>query len=203
MSNISDLFRTVKKLSSKIYNNKLDRIYYWNEIKKIIPNLPYCNMSWKTEIVFNDGKHSSCSTDIYEYVCKTFNIKPNDDEMIVNYISDEKLKEECSFFFLELINVQRQNDCTLLRICQIAYNLGQYQALYSNYSLTEYFTAEINNYYTKNQLNNFNSYVYIDNCDDENFTELIIKINNLIPDQNETYYNKYLKYKKKYLLSKK
>ena len=203
-SNINDIFRTVKKISRTIYKLKLDRIVYWEKIKQIIPDEIFCNISWKTEIVFNNGQTSSCSNDVYEYVCNTFNIKPNNDEMIVNNLSDEKLKEECGFFFLELINIQRQYTCTLLRICQIAYNLGQYQALYSDYSLTEYFTSDINTYYTKNKLNNFYSYVYLDDCqDDEKYTELISKIKNLIPKQKGGNYLKYLKYKKKYLLLKK
>ena len=203
-SSISDIFRTVKKISREIYKLKLDRIVYWEKIKKIIPDEIFCNMNWKTEIVFNNGQSSSCSDDVYEYVYKTFNIIPNSDEMIANNSSDGKLKEECGFFFLELINVQRQYTCTLLRLCQIAYNLGQYQALYSDYSLTEYFTSEINKYYTNNKLNNYNSYVYLEDCkDNEKYTELISKIKNLIPKQKGGNYYKYLKYKKKYLLLKK
>jgi hypothetical protein len=201
MNSINNLFRAVKKLSFYIYDNKLDRDYYWEKINLIIPDKSYCNMSWKIDIISNDGIKICCTSAVYEYILKTFNIKPSNEEMIGNYSTNENLKEECGFFFSQLINIQQKYTCTLLRICQIAFNLGQYQALYNNHSLslTDFFTPEINNYYTNNKLNYFYSYVNISSCDDDEiFTELINKIKNLIPERNNLK-KKYLKYKKKYI----
>ena len=201
MNSINNLFRAVKKLSFYIYNNKLDRVNYWEKIKLIIPDKKYCNMSWKFEIVNNDGINICCSSVIYEYLLNTFNIKHSNEEMIPKKLSNENLKDECGFFFLQLINTQQKYTCTLLRICQIAFNLGQYQALYNNYnlSLKDFFTPEINKYYTNNKLNYFYSYVKINTCDDDEiFLDLINKIKNLIPERNN-FKKKYLKYKKKYI----
>ncbi len=225
---MNNLFRAVKKLSFYIYNNKLDRVAYWEKIKEIIPDKPVCNMSWKIDIVSNDGKKICCASAVYEYIINTFKIKPINDEIIENYLSDEKFNEECGFFLLELINVQQKNSCTLLRICQIAYNLGQYQALYNNYSLKGFFTAEINKYYTTNKLNYFYTYVYLDDCSEDDtklISDKITEIKNLNPEiknlnpeiknldaeiknldaeqKGGNYYKKYIKYKKKYILLKK
>jgi hypothetical protein len=205
---MNNLFRAVKKLSFYIYNNKLDRVDYWERIKKIIPDKPFCNMSWNIDIFTNDGKKICCLSAVYEYVINTFKIKPTNDEMIENYLSDEKFNDECGFFFLELVNIQHKYPCTLLRMCQIAYNLGQYQALYNNNSFNRFFTDEINKYYTTNKLNYFYSYVNFDDCNNEDdkqlFSNKISEINNLYPKQKGgNYHKKYIKYKKKYILLKK
>jgi hypothetical protein len=206
IDNMNNLFRTVKKLSFYIYNNKLDRVDYWEKIKEIIPDKSFCNMSWNIDIVDNDGKKICCSSAVYDYVINTFKINPTDDEIIENYLSDEKFIDECGFFFLQFINVQQKNPCTLLRICQIAYNLGQYQALYSNYSLKGFFSTEINKYYSTNKLNYFYTYVNLDDSNEDDiklFSDKVSEINNLYPAQKGgNYYKKYLKYKKKYILTK-
>ena len=60
---------------------------------------------------------------------------------------------------MQLIRLPLRNPCTLLRICQIAYNIGQYLKEHekSPYSIDSIKYFKINN------LENLNSYILLDN----------------------------------------
>jgi hypothetical protein len=112
---------------------------------------------------------------------------------------------EKNHFFLQLARIPKNNpELNLLRVLQISYNIGQLLAIKNKYS------REGLEYFLTNKLENIESYINIDKC---NYDKLILQnineeIKKIISGDNDMmgggqneniYYNKYLKYKTKYL----
>jgi hypothetical protein len=116
-------------------------------------------------------------------------------------------KWEHKHFFLQLIRIPLKYQLDLRRLCQIAYNLGQLEAVYND----EIYTKDVKTYYEKNKLEDINSYIDLSSChDDKDYTDNICNIKKIskieeviLKGGNINYYVKYLKYKNKYLLLKK
>ena len=76
---------------------------------------------------------------------------------------------------MQLIRLPLRNPCTLLRICQIAYNIGQYLKEHekSPYSIDSIKYFKINN------LENLNSYILLDNKLDSKLDNILDMLNQI------------------------
>lgn len=150
-------------------------------------------------ITFEDGEKSNDIEEIYKYVYDTLSMKGDEADAGID-------KWEQMHFFLQLIRIPKLNDCNIIRLCQIAYNIGQYLADINDLI----YTKEVKKYFKKNKLSDIKSYVddeCLDKLNKNNLEEIIKLVSSklFLIEQNGgdvDYYKKYLKYKTKYINSK-
>lgn len=205
-----ELFDTVIEYGYQVRKNDLNGLDEWKKIKPEFSADNKCE--WSIVRLIGDRKVYELG-DIYDYVHDKLGMKGGDEDQ-----NDENVDQndwEKFHFFLQLIRIPRNNDknCSLLRLMQIAYNLGQLKADYKD----SVYTDEVKEFYDLNKLEKLDSYV---NPEKSNFgtkeylTDLIETVNKTVKntlrkieeektDQdggaNDKYYHKYLKYKAKYL----
>jgi hypothetical protein len=200
MKSLQDLFNTVENYAFKVRSKGADGLVAWNELKVILPKkINGCDdLKWKINRIDNSGKPMTCLDEIYNYVHDDLHMRGEEDDLK----SDNWEKYH---FFLQLIRIPYKNPSfDLIRLCQIAYNLGQLRAVYDD----KLYTPKVKNYFRINNLQDMNSYVDLTKCDDKtDYTEFITKINNIkqikeivLNGGSFNYYSKYLKYKNKYLI---
>lgn len=144
IKNINSLFNLVIKYGIMTRKNEYDGLTNWNIIKKyLISDAKY---EWSILIDIK-GKNTNNLKEIYNYVHDKLGMRGDE--------NDEKNdKWEPYHFFLQLIRIPLNNECSLQRIMQIAYNIGQYYAESDN----EIYTEKIKNYFNKNKLGELHSY---------------------------------------------
>jgi diketogulonate reductase-like aldo/keto reductase len=197
MSTLQDLFNTVENFGFKVRINNAKGDKAWEEIKPYLPESEQIcdDLEWKIERVAVDDKPIGCLRKIYDYVHDELHMKGGDED------KPKPEKWEHQHFFLQLIRIPRNYPLELRRLCQIAYNLGQLRAVYSD----PIYTPEVKTYYYKNKLDNINSYVDLSSCVSKDYSENISNINKItkiekieLKGGSFNYYSKYLKYKNKY-----
>jgi hypothetical protein len=217
-----------KTLQMANTEDKVNGLELWQQVKTILNNsegeIPMCESEWtisrhweivneiitaiNTQVSKENETLKITTSDldeIYNYVRFTLEIRgegddigdikrDNDDE------NDENDPWKRNHFFLQTIRIPKNNPCTLLRICQIGYNLGQLSK-----HLDE-FSEEAKKFYTDNNLQDISSYIDITKCGSENYSEIIQEIDKFIIELNRTttqsggnIKEKYMKYKNKYL----
>ena len=146
--------------------NKLDGLKAWTMFKQLLlsrcENTPVCswNLRWKIneDIISNIEK-------LYDYVHNDLGMHGDDNDEGVDFKHEQHHKWELYHFVLQLVRIPKNNDCNILRLCQIAYNIGQAQSNMKSYSL------EVQNFIKANRLDKMSSYVdkkFIDNKDTKN-----------------------------------
>jgi hypothetical protein len=205
MSTLQELFITVKNFGLKVRTSGAKGDIAWENIKPFLPeNTQICSgLKWKNDRKTTKDISMSCAHDIYEYVHDELGMNGGDED-----IKDKQKPEkwEHKHFFLQLIRIPLKYPLDLRRLCQIAYNLGQLEAVYKD----EIYTTDVKTYYEKNKLEDINSYVDLSSChDDKDYTDNISNIKKIskiedivLKGGNINYYIKYLKYKNKYLIYK-
>ena len=205
------LFNKVIEYGKYVRENNLNGLIAWTDIKGLF-NLEINCPKWN--IIRNIGdKESSDIEQIYSYVYDNLDMRGEDSD-------DDKstqiahLSWEKQHFFLQLIRIIKnipENKFSFVRLGQIAYNIGQLTVYIDSDPI---YDGSPRDYYYSNKLNELESYVDIDSCEIdsdklEEFEELEKKIDeklNKLRDLKKgggvgglNYYNKYLKYKQKYL----
>jgi mannose-6-phosphate isomerase-like protein (cupin superfamily) len=159
---ISELFENIKIYGRYVNKNKLNGIEYWNKIKFFIQRPEQKIGLEELEKIFEKKWDISVKTidsplpiidlqKIYEYVHKDLSVHGEEgDEEI--YSLKHNIWEK-NHFFLQTIRIPyKNNEFNLLRLLQIAYNLGQLSINFESYDEYQKY------YYTTNNLDNINSY---------------------------------------------
>jgi hypothetical protein len=203
-SQIIKLFNTVKQYGETVRNNSLDGLESWNKIKSIIKVVDSDSKlnGWAINIKIN-GKKTNNLKEIFDYVHDELKMYGDEDD-------DKKYKTghkewERYHFFLQLIRIPHLNSCSLIRLCQVAYNIGQYRSENNKKA----YPQECQDYFELNNLDKIESYISLDDVSYD-FTKIIEQIKSEkdkisvgLSGGNMSYYHKYLKYKNKYFELKK
>jgi hypothetical protein len=181
LSNIVNIGHLVRKYNP---NNGLN---VWNDIKKIIGDNTY-NLSWKhkkyiTDILNVDNNELTNITDVYNYMHDTLNIKGDDTDKDYDDTDLYKHNEwSRNHFVLQLVRIIKNNDCSLLRVCQIAYNIGQ---IYASHNFKSYDNKIIYFLMMNNMLCMSEFIDQINQNDDEKITDLCSEIKNYYEQLNK------------------
>lgn len=196
MDNINQLWKLVVNYgySIRIYNAKPDGLVKWNIIKTLLSEIPI------------KGKWSTSSLELYNQIkgLGVQDVEPKE-------MSSHELWEKHHFYIQHgRIPHLNQNDPSLTRLIQIAFNVGQLK-YFMDYKNDPFYTNEMRQFYKSNKLNNIETYMDTETLQSLNnniSTEFVEKVkdsiaNNLIDKQkggsNKSYQCKYNKYKSKYL----
>lgn len=150
---------------------------FWNKIK-ILFNDDKCG-NWNINNIIQDSNSNSyIESDInkiYQYLHNILRILGDDNDD--NDKNDEMHPWKFHHFFLQTIRIPKNNHASLLRICQIAYNIGQL-SVYINKkyiyiptffkkssSLPNIFRKNAIKYYYKNKLYKIESYLDVSKID--------------------------------------
>lgn len=130
-----------------IRSSGLSGLDSWNKVKILIP---YQELEWR----------SNAKT--FYHSMRLMGVTGDD--------SDEVTSEwEVHHFLIQHGRIVKKNDASLLRLLQIAYNAGQFNASVSSQTYTD----EMRSFYRQNKLNNIESYVDLDNIGVFDMQELI------------------------------
>ena len=186
---MEDLFSLVKNYGYIVRSNELHGLDSWNEIKSILSKIRCDKFVWNMTLVNLENKPLDING-AYNYIYNTLRMKGEDDESEKSNPNWEKYH-----FFLQLARIPKNNrDCNLVRLCQIAYNLGQLSAVYDD----EVYTPNVKHFYTINNLNEMSTYTNSScSISEENLKSIKQLIESKIVGSGYLY--KYKKYKNKYL----
>ena len=197
------LFNKVIEYGKYVRENNLNGLEAWSDIKDLFKLDIKCP---KWNIIRNiGGKETSDIEEIYSYVYANLDMRGEEsDDDKSNQITH--LLWEKKHFFLQLIRIIKNNpEFSFVRLGQIAYNIGQISVYIDSDPI--YRGGQLAYYYS-NKLNKLESYVNIDSCkiDSDKLEELEKQIDKKLNELKElkkggnlNHYNKYLKYKQKYL----
>ena len=197
------LFNKVIEYGKYVRENNLNGLNAWSDIKDLF-NLDIKCPKWN--IIRNiGGKETSDIEEIYSYVYANLDMRGEDSD-------DDKSSQithllwEKKHFFLQLIRIIKNNpEFSFVRLGQIAYNIGQISVYIDSDPI---YRRGQQAYYYSNKLNELESYVNIVSCkiDSDKLEELEKQIDEKLNELKElkkggnlNHYNKYLKYKQKYL----
>ena len=161
------LFENIKVYGRYVRSNRLDGLEYWNRVKlflsrpeqkegldelnKIIGN------KWTIGVKLSSTKKSSNIEEIYEYV----HSDGKDGLKIYGEDGDERSKSlehnvwEQNHFFLQLIRIPKNSELNLIKLLQVAYNLGQLSVCLENGN----FSSSAIEYFKSNNLDKLESYI--------------------------------------------
>ena len=185
------LFENIKVYGRYVRTNGLDGLEYWNRVKlflsrpeqkdgldelnKIIGN------KWTIEVKLSSTKKSSNIEEIYEFV----HGEEEDRLKIYGEEGDEKTKSlehnvwEQNHFFLQLIRIPKNSELNLIKLLQVAYNLGQLSVCLEKGN----FSSKAIDYFKLNNLDKLESYIKISS--EQNIQiETNIQITDLITNTN-------------------
>lgn len=184
---MEELFELIKNYGFIIRKNNLDGLASWNELKAFLSTISCEKLEWTIEIVKNDDDTTFCLQNAYNYVHDTLGMKGEETDP-----KDENWEK--FHFFLQLVRIPKNNKCDLVRLAQIAYNLGQLSAVYDD----AVYTIFVKQFYDKNKLDKLRTYTK-SSCDIS--PDNLKTINRFIENKKTGagYLHKYKKYKKKYL----
>jgi mannose-6-phosphate isomerase-like protein (cupin superfamily) len=164
---ISQLFENVKVYGRYVRENKLDGLEYWNRIKLFIKKpeqkvglnklneIIGCNWTIKVMLDSDSATKSSNLDQIYEFVHGENQLQIYGEEGDENKHNMTHEKWEKNHFFLQLIRIAKNNSLDLVRLLQVAYNLGQLSICLNKKN----FSAKAIGYFKSNNLDNLDSYI--------------------------------------------
>ena len=194
---MEELFNLVKNYGYIVRSNELDGLQSWNEIKSILQSICCKELEWSMNLkTLASEPHTSEPLNIngaYNYIYIKLKMKVEDNE-------EEKCNPnwEKYHFFLQLARIPKNNPKgDLVRLCQIAYNLGQLSAVYHD----AVYTDDVKRFYKINNLDKMSTYTCT-SCSID--VEDLERIRQLIESKKvgSGYLHKYKKYKNKYLKKK-
>lgn len=185
------LFENIKVYGRYVRTNGLDGLEYWNRVKlflsrpeqkegldelnKIIGN------KWTIEVKLNSTSQSSNIEEIYGFV----HGDGRDGLKIYGEEGDKELKSlehnvwEQNHFFLQLIRIPKNSQLNLIKLLQVAYNLGQLSVCLEN----GIFSSRAIDYFKSNNLDKLESYIKLSS--EQNMEiETNIQITDLITNTN-------------------
>jgi mannose-6-phosphate isomerase-like protein (cupin superfamily) len=164
---ISELFENIKVYGRYVRKNKLDGLEYWERVKLFLKRpeqqvgLEELNKiigsDWTISVNLGQDKKSSDLNEIYDFV----HGDGVEQLQIFGEAGDEEQKSlehkvwEQNHFFLQLIRIPKNNKLDLIRLLQIAYNLGQLSVCLN----TKNFSSDSIEYFESNKLDDINSYI--------------------------------------------
>lgn len=188
MSKLLELFENIKVYGRYVRTNHLDGLKFWNIIKSFLSKpeqkegLDKLNEiigdKWSIEVKLSSKKSSNIE-EIYEFV----HGENSNQLAIFGEEGDEKKKSlthdewEQHHFFLQLIRIPKNSKLNLIKLLQVAYNLGQLSVCLNNLS------SEAKDYFESNNLSCLDSYVKLSEKQNE-LLESDISINDLIANTN-------------------
>jgi hypothetical protein len=187
------LFTFVKIYGKIVRKNNLNGLDSWNKMKTLLLAIRCDCLVWNIKLKKFNGDDITSIKDAYNYVQDDLGMRGEDNQTEKCNPNWEKFH-----FFLQLVRIPYNNpDCNLVRLAQVAYNLGQLSAVYDD----AVYTKEVKKFYTMNNLNKMSTYTD-SSCDIR--TEDLEKISQFIDNKifRARYLQKYLKYKKKYFRKK-
>jgi mannose-6-phosphate isomerase-like protein (cupin superfamily) len=188
---ISELFENVKVYGRYVRSNNLDGLEYWNKIKNFLskseqkiglcPLEKILGKKWDIEMnLITESDKDYKTTDLEEIYNFTHdNLKMYGEEGDIEKQLTNKIDWEKFHFALQPIRIPKNNSLNLLRLLQIAYNLGQ---LSVNLNKKNY-SSEFLNYHCANKLDEIKSYVKISG-EQENKISRSCEIKDLINNLN-------------------
>jgi hypothetical protein len=184
------LFNLIKKYGYRVRESRLNGLEAWQPVKKLLDDKKELINGWNINVNIN-GHFENDLSKIFNYVHDELKMYGDDNEE--NYEGQTNLDWQKAHFLLQLIRLPLRNPCTLLRICQIAYNIGQYLKENENSP----YSVDSVNYFEINNLDNLKSYILLDNrlkgFDLSQIDLIIDSINKL--DAKLIYGGNYLRYK--------
>jgi mannose-6-phosphate isomerase-like protein (cupin superfamily) len=187
------LFENIKVYGRYVRTNGLDGLEYWNKIKTFIQrpeqaeglgeiNKIISSSGWEINVKIDSSTNSDINQ-IYDYVRGD---KENELK-IFGEEGDEKAKSlehnvwEQYHFFLQLIRIPKNNPkINLLRLLQVAYNLGQLSVCLKEGSV---FDSKSIEYFKSNNLDKLESYIKI-NSDQKEELETKLPIIDFVTNTN-------------------
>lgn len=188
------LFENIKLYGRYVRTNRLDGLEYWNRVKHFIQSPEQIKGSreiddvisssrWNINVKINSSRNSNVE-EIYNYV-------HGDKENQLRIFGEEgdnisKSLEhnvwEQYHFFLQLIRIPKNNPTiNLLRLLQIAYNLGQLSVCLENVNCV--INPQAQKYFKSNNLDRLDSYIKINNSQ-KNLLETKLAITDFITNIN-------------------
>lgn len=202
MEKIQQLFYLAIQYGYQSYAKSLNGQESWNKLKDKLDSTKICE--WQISRNFSNGFVSSNIEQIYSKIHDDLEMHGEEGDM--DKYSITKVQWERFHFVLQTIRIPKNSHCSLQKIIQIAFNIGQYRAANENMN----YRPEVIEFITSNNLDKVESYINISVCKiyDKLLDESIKLIETTLPTlhkggMNKNYYTKYLKYKNKYLYLKK
>jgi len=188
------LFNLIKKYGYRVRESRLNGLEAWQPVKKLLDDKKELINGWNINVNIN-GHFENDLSKIFNYVHDELKMYGDDNEE--NYEGQTNLDWQKAHFLLQLIRLPLRNPCTLLRICQIAYNIGQYLKENENSP----YSVDSVNYFKINNLDNLNSYILLDNrLEGFDLSQIDLIIDSIIDSINKLdtkliYGGNYLRYK--------
>ena len=211
MHAIYELFNEVVDYGFQVRTKKLNGLNLWNAIKSDF-NTDSGNCKWILTVnIPNDASDEDIEENdlnkIYDFYHDVLGMRGGDEDSEKLDANDKKGKKEWEkyHFFLQLARIPKNNDCSMLRLMQVAYNIGQLKAVME----TGFYSKDARTFLDENNLTKLDTYVDVSKCTfgtEEQVDDIIEKIRSKNPKniditgQNggSNYLYKYLKYKAKY-----
>lgn len=187
MEKLQELFDLGIEYGYTSKSNKLDGEQTWGFVKNEIDKTKICN--WNTPRETLEGIPISNTMEIYSYIHDVLKMYGEAGDMDIYHI--DKNVWERYHFVLQTIRIPKTSDCSLLKLVQIAFNIGQYKASNNNIPYEEY----INRFIELNKLNKVSSYITSQCNPDSRLIDTTMRI----LQEQPIWHIKYLKYKTKYI----
>jgi hypothetical protein len=198
MVNIQQLFDLAIHYGYISYKNGLNGQESWSKLKDEMDSSQICK--WQLSRKFSDGRDINDIRQIYLKIHDDLQMHGEDGDMDKYHIT--KKQWERFHFVLQTARIPKNSHCSLQKIIQIAFNIGQYRSANKKDS----YSLEVNKFITDNNLDKVESYIDLHVCkiSDKLLDKSIKLIKDTLPTlhkggMNKEYYTKYLKYKNKYL----
>lgn len=150
-SKLHTLFNKIRAYGFTVRQNELHGLKAWKPIKDILISHQSEGI-WSIEVKIDNVSNEDIDS-IYCYVRDTLGMKGGDFDT-----SDPNW--EPYHFFLQLIRIPRNSPkCSILRICQIAYNIGQLTSELKKDADKKIYDDKARQYYEINNLHKLESYV--------------------------------------------
>jgi mannose-6-phosphate isomerase-like protein (cupin superfamily) len=177
MVSLSELFKSVIKYGKYVRENRLDGLRYWNNLKNIIStkNLQEINKilgnTWNIKISIGDTETNNLDI-VYNHVHDELEMHGDDNDS-----KDDKEKWDKNHFFLQLVRIPKNNELNLLRILQIAYNIGQLSVHLND---KETYSEVAIDFYDRNKLGKMETYIEGNKIIDIEIISILEEINTYI-----------------------
>lgn len=138
------LFKKVKTYGYFTRTNNLDGLEQWEKLKQVLSKYPIIKIKWDSAIKIH-----------YSYMKNELHIKED-----ITETPDHETWQKHHFYLQHArIPTLNPNEANIIRLMQIAYNVGQLQALWDD----EFYTDKLKKYYLDYKLGEMTTYMTIDN----------------------------------------
>jgi hypothetical protein len=204
MNKFQELFDLAIKYGYESKSRNINGQESWNYIKNKLDSTKICE--WSITRIFPDGEIVYDINLIYSKIHNELKMYGEDGDEVAHKLTHENW--ERAHYVLQTARLPKKSDCSIQKILQIAFNIGQYQAA----NKTKAYNKNVNKFIELNKLDKVKSYVNLNECTPsyeilDGYVELIKDKIEYLPKAQKggtkelanEYYEKYLKYKLKYI----